>query len=208
MEVHLPVAPPGVVKPEEREILGLTPEEGQRMDNALTGYFARLYERIQSSLYETNRPTLGRIPQEVRTGKVFVVPPLGNEVGEAAEQLFAEMRAALGDDRWGLMKRAFEINGTRSLREIMGLDAVGKPQEVAVWIKQKENEAPTVEYSWSSGHASHGRSGLALSQFNPGQAQESAGTLNVPSLPDTVLNRITSWLGEEAMHRAPDSSKP
>ncbi|MBI2948188.1 MAG: sigma-70 family RNA polymerase sigma factor [Verrucomicrobia bacterium] len=174
MEVSLPVAPPGIVKPATCDMLGLTPEERQKIEGGLATYFVAIEERIQTTLYETNRPARGRIPDDALASQAFVVPALGERVTKAAERMIGELRSELGEDRWNLLKPAFETDGgTHSLRRVMNLDAADMLQEVSVWIKQQANEPAKVGYSWSGGSAYFSTGGVALSEFAPERIHDS-----------------------------------
>lgn len=106
-----------------------------------------------------------------------------------------------------LIKPAFDVRGTWSLREVMRLDHFDQPQEVVVSIKQEEDGTAGVAYLWSDKSSSWGQSGIALSDFVPGGTVESASAqeLRASQLPGALLSRIESWLVEQAIKRQSNS---
>jgi len=74
LEVRHPIAPPGVLKQETRELLGLTPAEREQAEQALQQYFAAMDSLMDSNRYETNRTTLATIPANALSSQVLACP--------------------------------------------------------------------------------------------------------------------------------------
>ena len=93
-----PFSPPGVVNPYARELLGLTREERQEIEEMLQRV-AKLQRGEQADVYETETPMSGR----TTASRLFTAQPPG-KVGPEAEQRFAQMpadlRGILGEERW------------------------------------------------------------------------------------------------------------
>ena len=204
----VPLAPPGLVQPTARELLGLTAGERQTVEGALGRYFTEVNQRIESSVYETNRPMGGKLPVGAVATRVFAVPPLGPELNQASDRMVAEITAALGEERWNILKPGTELHGTYSLRRVLSREAAQKPQELILWISQKENTPPTAGYTWSiPGYSSFGRDGIALAEFAPTNASP-AGTLQDTFLPGALIERGARWLAQQAEALLPVPSKP
>ena len=93
-----PFAPPGVVNPHARELLGLTREERQAIGKILQPV-AEMQRGEKADVYETEGPVSGR----TIVSRVFATQPPG-KTGPEAEQRFARMledlHDILGDERW------------------------------------------------------------------------------------------------------------
>ena len=94
----------GKIKDWGAELLGLTTEEKQRAEEALRGYSQAVSQLAATRAYETNS-----LPPGVATqwaGKPFKsvwVPPLGIDVQPLMDNLLAQGRDALGDERAQLL---------------------------------------------------------------------------------------------------------
>src|SRR5207248_5947260 len=90
-----PFLPPGVVLPYARELMGMTPSERQSLEDTLHRHSADVEARLAAGIQETNEPLRGRIV----ANKVFVLPDLGDEAKQRADQMLAEVRRILGEER-------------------------------------------------------------------------------------------------------------
>ena len=85
-------------------MLGLTPEEKQRAEEALRGYSQAVSQLAATRAYETNS-----LPPAVATRwadhpyKSVWVPPLGTDIQPLMDNLLAQGRDALGDERAQLL---------------------------------------------------------------------------------------------------------
>ena len=86
------------------ELLGLTPEEKQRAEEALRGYSQAVSQLAATRAYETNF-----LPPTVATHwadhpyKSVWVPPLGTDIQPLMDNLLAQVGDALGDERAQLL---------------------------------------------------------------------------------------------------------
>ena len=78
LRVHDPVAWPGVIKQEARELLGLSPDEREQMEAALHKHMATLDDLMNSDRFETNRVSRASLPSDALASKVYGLPPLGD----------------------------------------------------------------------------------------------------------------------------------
>ncbi len=206
LEVGLPITPPGVIQPPARELFGLTTEERQRTEDALSRYFAELEQRVAASVYETNQQSSWPA-SDALASRTFCIPALGAEADEAANRVMSEVAEALGAERWAIIQPALGMGGgTLALRRILNLDAGKDSQEVVVTINQHAGAPPTVGFMWRGGSlGSFGSSGTPLADFLPGATEEAneQRSMNLKSmfLPTALVARVNRWLAQEAADR-------
>jgi RNA polymerase sigma factor (sigma-70 family) len=205
LEVHQPIKPPGVIKQEARELLGLTPPEREQAEAALHKHFAALDALMESNRYETNRAKLASLPKDALAGQVWGLPALGDEVKQEGEQLQAVLKSVLGDERWPLVAEQLKSTGTDTLRRILNLDAGEKGQELAAWIQERDGKL-VAGYSWGEQNSSFSQSGLALSLFLPEREFPISGAsvedyLNVRQLSASLSRPALEWLQQQAESR-------
>ena len=167
LEVRLPILPPGVLKQEARELLGLTPQERAQLEDALHSHFAALDSIIEAQLYETNQPARLRVPDQQLAAKVWALPALGDEVKTHADELQAGLQGVLGADRWPLIQSVWESSGSGTLRQVLNLDAGRQSQEIGVWLQRNELGQIVVGSGWAGGCCSSSVGGVNLSLFDP-----------------------------------------
>ena len=210
-DTGVPLQPPGVVKPQVRELFGLATAERQVTEDALARYFGEMDRLIESKGYETNRPTQRwMVPSDAEVSRVYVIPALGEEIRSAAKQLFTEIETAVGRDRSAFFEQASKMNGSHSLRRVLNLDADQSPQEISVWIRQN-NDKPVVGYTYRTTGNSFSSSGISLEGFLPGREpgqQYGLPDFKATLLPDAIVNRVVAWLGDEAKARLGSPSQP
>lgn len=210
-DVGLPIQPPGFVSPHARELFGLTPTERQTTEDALARYFGALDQLIEARGYETNRPSQRwMVPSDAEVSRVYVIPALGEEIQSAVIQLFTDIELAVGKERAAFVETTARMSGSHSLRRVLNLDAGRDAQEISVWIRQV-NDQPVVGYTYRAPMNSFSSSGMNLESFLPARDEtESSGGPNLKTLflPDSIVNRIETWLGEEAKARLTRSSPP
>jgi RNA polymerase sigma factor (sigma-70 family) len=210
-DLGIPVQSPGIIKPEVRELFGLTVAERQAAEDSLARHFEEMNRLIETKSYETNRPTQKWfVPADAETSRIYRIPALGEEVQIASKQLFAELNATLGKERSTYVEEAAQMNGSHTLKRVLNLDADKKDQELAVWIRQKDSK-PVVGYTYASQAGSFSSAGLNLEGFLPGRTepdQYGPRDFKMTLLPDAMVDRVLGWLGEEAQRRLGNPNQP
>ena len=204
-----PVAAPGVLKPHERELLGLTPQERAQIESTLRRHFEGMDALIDANIYETNHPTNFGIPASAVASKIWIVPALGDEVKIRGDELQAALQAALGEDRWPLVQAQLQSYGLNSLRMVLGLDAGQEAQQIGVWVYD-ENGRLEVGRGWAGQHTSSSSRGMALDLFKPNAepvpGMDAAEYLGFLELPGTVSRRMKDWIQQQANTRLGNGS--
>jgi RNA polymerase sigma factor (sigma-70 family) len=205
ISVNHPVSPPGKLKPEASELLGLTPEEHQEIEGTLAKHFANIDGLVENDLYETNQPTHVPMPNSVLASDVWVLPALGDAAKTSADQLQTELKNELGAERWPQVQEELATVGTDTLRRVLSLDAGTHGQEVAVWILDT-GDGPKAYYGWSGdNNGSFSSGGAPLNTFLPGAQMPTGKTpqqlLYTRNLPTPVVDRMIAWLEQQAQSR-------
>ena len=206
-----PFSPPGVVKPYAREVMGMTPAERQAVEATLQRHFADVEDRLAAEISETNTPAPGRIPAAVVASRVFVVPGLpGDKAKQRADQMLAEVRGLLGEERWPLVQvrlqqqRGGSVYST-DLRSIMDQSK----QDLVLWVATDDKGTPTMGYNLQGAVATAGS--RALSMFLPeGDPNRTDGAEDVLRglLSNALRQRALAWLQEQATTRLGKKEKP
>jgi RNA polymerase sigma factor (sigma-70 family) len=220
-----PFAPPGVVLPYARELMGLTPSERQSLEATLQRHFADLEAmdgRMQAGIYETN----GTLSDGVVASKVFVVPDLGlaGETRKHADQILAEIRGILGEERWPVVQARLE--GARgsggvirqdgvmefsplftTLRKILHDEQSQKTGAGDLWVNVETDKQGKLTWFCSS---STGYVRGELSMFLPeGDPNRTKGSDDFGQwLSDALRRRASAWLQEQAAARLGRKEKP
>jgi RNA polymerase sigma factor (sigma-70 family) len=200
LEVYQPVTPVGNIKLAARELLGLTPEERQRIENTLKDFFAAGDALIEASIRETNRAIRISIPRSAVASRVWTVPALGEELRLRSGTLQAELQDILGQERWPLAKTALENAGDSSLRRLMDPIEGAAEQEVGVWLTSS-GERWMIGSGWARGQTTIGTSGLALDLFRTATPDQLPEVSCFDDLPDCISKRIRLWLVQQASER-------
>jgi hypothetical protein len=204
INVYSPIHPPGILDPTARELLGLTPQERGQIEDALSNHFATVNQLIESSAYETNKPTHAFVPKSAIASEILFVPALGDQVKASGDELETNLRNILGDERWPLVEKQMQTTGTDTPRRVLNLDAGKESQEIALWV-QKNGEKFTVSYGWSGGYSSFSSGGIALDLFLPGAAvpegMDAWEFLGSRNLPDSLARRAKEWIENQATSR-------
>ncbi|HEU0038250.1 MAG TPA: sigma-70 family RNA polymerase sigma factor [Verrucomicrobiae bacterium] len=212
LQVYHRVSPPGTIKREARELLGLSPEEREQAENALHRHFATMDDLMAAARYESNKAAHINIPESVVASQVWGVPALGEAARNSAEELKSALQTVLSEDRWQLVADDLTSSGTDTLRRILNLDASEKGQEIAAWV-QEQNGKLLAGYGWGQRSSSFTSGGLALELFLPG-AELPAGIrpgeddLNVRSLPETLTRPVIEWIRQQAETRLGTKGNP
>ncbi|MGC3959403.1 MAG: sigma-70 family RNA polymerase sigma factor [Verrucomicrobiota bacterium] len=202
LEVYRPVLLPGEIRPEARELLGLTPNEREAMETAVQKHFAAVEELIESRSVETNRARYAYIPKEALVTQVWSVPPLGNDVTAPANALKEAWRSTLGEERWPLVEAQLQNSGTHTLQRTFNLDGESSGQEFAVWLINHGGEM-MVNYSWGREGCTTSSGGRPLSSFFPDATSDWAGQsneqwLDVQGLPNAFTRPALEWIHNQA----------
>ena len=213
-----PFLPPGVVLPYARELMGVTPSERQALEAMLHRHFADVEGRLAAGVYETNKPLSGRFPDAVVASKVFVLPELGNEAKQRADQMLAELRGILGEERWPLVQIRLDddllgvtYNSGNVLGRILYLEPSKSGQELLVWVATDDKGTPRIGYTWAGPGTVESNGGRALSVFLPeGDPNRTEGT---QQFGDTrwqaaLRQHGLTWLQEQAAARVGKGARP
>jgi RNA polymerase sigma factor (sigma-70 family) len=209
--INMPVQPPGVLKPETRELLGLSPEERVTLEERLHNYFGEIDRLIKAGLVETNHFSQFIPPAAAVASANFYVPALGDEAKASADHLLGELKSVLGEQRWPVMESQLHPHGTHTLSRILELDSADSPQQVSVWINTNSSGALTVSYQWFTTGTSFGSDGASLGALLPG-ANPQGGRSPIQdvegnALPGALTSRMLAWLQEQAQIRLGQESK-
>jgi hypothetical protein len=181
--------------------MGMTPPEVQSLEEVLHRYFSDVQGRLAAVIYETNEPLSGfRFPDAVVATKVFIAPRLGDEAKQLADQMLAEVRGILGDERWPLVQARLEKTGLSTSLGRM-LDGNGS-WKLRVWVETNDKGTLTMGANWS-GAVSHQQLG-ALSMFLPeGDPNRTEGSEDFDQVywPAALRQRGLNWLQEQAIAR-------
>lgn len=206
-----PLRLPGVITPTARELLGLTRAERESAEGALQDYFSNLDRLIDARLYETNRPLHATIPTSAVASKIIVVPPLGEEAKEAVNRLMASLSETLGKERWALAAAPFNSQGFGTPNQILKLNAAEELQQIVAWISPGERDEPTVVFQLHRQVGMFGTPGIGLANFLPDAegfwADAAARQLSWGSFPESVVNRLRTWLQQQAVERLGKEAK-
>jgi len=209
--INMPVQPPGVLKPETRELLGLSPEERAMLEERLHNYFGEIDRLIESGLVETNQFSRLIPPAAALASVNFYVPALGDEAKASADHLLEELKSVLGEQRWPVMESQLNPHGTHTLSRILELDSADAPQQVSVWINTNSSGALTVSYQWFSTGSSFGSDGASLGALLPGANPQDGRSpiqdVEGNALPGALTSRMLAWLQEQAQIRLGQESK-
>jgi len=211
LALRMPVATPGVLKPEAREVLGLSPEERENLEGRLQNYFGQMDRLVEAGIVETNEPSRVRPPAGAVASKIYYVPALGDEAKAHANQLAEELQALLGDERWPILKSEWDSRGTHTLGRILDLEADQESQEVSIWINTNSSGALTVGYQWASRNASFSTEGATLGSALPGSTppggRSAIQDVEQNVLPAPITSRMVAWLQEQAQARLGKESR-
>ena len=134
-----PFSPPGVVQPYARELMGMTPAERQAVEATLHRQFADVERVREAGVYETNSPLSGRVV----AAKAFVVPELGDEVKQQADQMLAEVR---GNGRDGCHVVGSNANGFKRARLHLELPVTQRQRRQEEQIERHRGDETTQDH--------------------------------------------------------------
>jgi len=178
------------------DLLDLSPAEREAVTQIFSNYFAGTDHLVDDSLYETNQAISFQLPPGAES-KVFVLPPLGGKIRAALDQLGADLSAALGEERWALVKPDnFEFTHYEQVR-LLGYTqfAWDQTQEMAVNLFANAGGEPTLSWAASGGT---GTGPMPLRFYLP---DNSMPFLNLMQGPPALINQVKRWLTAEAAAR-------
>ncbi|MGA2544609.1 MAG: sigma-70 family RNA polymerase sigma factor [Verrucomicrobiota bacterium] len=196
-----PFSPPGVVAPYARELMGMTPAECQAVEELLHRHFADREGKIEAGIYETNKPLSGGVV----ASRVFLysVPDDHDEAKQLADQILAEMRGLLGEERWPLVQARLPQSGGPVYSSNFGRILEGNSsQELKVEVNTNDKGMLNVSANW--GGAVAGYYNGALSQFLPeGDPNRTEGSDGFGrfGVAEALRRRALAWLQEQAIAR-------
>lgn len=215
LNIGVPISPPGIVSQPTRELLGLTPDERERLESALQKHFAVMDDLAAAQVYETNQLQHLHVPEDALASKRMVLPALGDAAKSASDELKAVLTGTLGSERWQLVEPTWETRGTPSVRKTLNLDAASKSQEMAMWISEVGGKL-TATYQWATEGTMQGSPGTALEMFLPGATLPDGTTfeeppknyLSIGDLPQSLNQSILDWLQQQAVTRLATKGNP
>ena len=194
-----PFRPPGVVLPYARELMGMTPSERQSVEETLHRHFADVEARLAAGIEETNEPLSGRMVANA----VFALPELGDEAKQHADQMLAELRGILREERWPLVHVRLNERRGGNLYSSNLHSILNQPkQHLLVWVETDDKGTPKMGFNLSGALALGGT--RALSQFLPEgdpNRTESADDFFKGYLSEALRQRALAWLQEQATAR-------
>jgi RNA polymerase sigma factor (sigma-70 family) len=178
------------------ELLGLTPEEQQRVEEVLRKHSEALSQLAASRAYETNSlPANLAAHWDGKPHKSVYVPPLGDEVRPLMASLLAGTQEALGDERAQLL---------------LGDVVTGKPQ-FAQWARALGGLArgELITVCFDPDHAG----GLEYGQYLNGSGGSGLGrnrqALPLYAVPDPLANQFFApWLAQFGITNTVSRSQP
>ena len=174
------------------------------MEETLNRHIADVERKREAGIYETNRTSSGQLLDPGVPAKVFVVPSLAeDEVKQRLDQLSAELRGILGEERWPLVQTRLDMNlgSERILSQLT--------QELAISVATDDKGTPT----WLCLSSFLGMAGYqngTLSMFLPeGDPNRTEGADKFgPGCSDALRQRGMAWLQEQAIARLGKGAKP
>jgi hypothetical protein len=204
LRVREPVAWPGTVKEEARELLGLSPTEREQMEAALQKHMATLNDLMNAGRFETNTASRTQIPSDALSSQVYGLPALGAGVKQSGDLMESALKTTLGDERWSMIAKELEYQSSDGIGRALNLDAGEKGQEVSVWVDERNN-IPVAGFSWGGQNSVISSYGMALKLFLPDAppldgrtAEEQLGILQAPP---ALAQPAMEWIRQQAQAR-------
>ena len=177
------------------QFLDLSAQEHEVTAQIFTNYFAELDRLVEAGFYETNRSSIISLPPGAES-KVFGLLPVGEKIRTAMSQLCAGLEAALGSERWAMVKPdQFEFTHYEQVR-LLGYTSFNwdKHQEIAVNIFPASGVGPTISWAGSDGTGSRPS---PLSSFS----ETSSFPFILPQGPPMLIERVKEYCLTEAKTR-------
>jgi len=187
------------------ELLGVTPAEHQSLNGILRQNYLEREAFYAAGIRETNLPLSGRVVAK----KAFVLPEPGKEASQRTDQMLAEMRGILGEERWSLVKLSSQRQPGGMVYSIgAGLPGItGTGYSLSV----ERDDKGTFTVSWLASGSLAGSGHMDLSRFlpsdDPNQTTRS-DPFRAGFLSDALCQRVVAWLQEQAMARLGGKEKP
>lgn len=217
IDLNNPVTQPGILSQPARELLGLTPEERASIEQAMQDQIAAVNDVMQTNIYETNHQTEygGHfwIPDSAVASQIWYVPPMGDQAATLGANFQETLQNILGNERWPLVQSALQVQGPGSAQQVLGLSADKDQLETGVWI-ENQNGQLLLSYGITTGVSTMTTGGTPLQAFAGGAdvvASNEGGESpfdDLSSLPKPLLQRMQSWISQQAASRVPKESTP
>jgi len=198
---------PAMLELKVNGFLDLSPQEREATAQVFSNYRAEVDHLLETSLYETNRALSLELPPGAES-RVFVLEPLGEKIRTALDRLCADLSAALGEDRWAMVRPEKFGFASYELERLLGPSryALDQRHEIAVSVFADAGSEPTV--SWAESTRLSG-SPRPLRFFLPGNSTphfvRQARLIGLPQEPPILAERVKRYLTAEAAARLSDS---
>jgi RNA polymerase sigma factor (sigma-70 family) len=212
MDVSGPVRQPGVIAREARELLGLSPVERQQAEDTLHRHFEKMDSMAAQNFYQTNHTSHVNIPIPANSlaANVWVVPALGDEAAQQAQQFISEFLGFLGEERGKLIERALGSTGMGTFQSILALDADKSQRELSAIIRDFDGE-PMITFNMFGGlpftgaHWSSGGATIPLKGFLGGVADDQTNPIaslswiqEMDFFSPSVKQSVIEWAQQQA----------
>ncbi|MBI3850385.1 MAG: hypothetical protein HY298_08865 [Verrucomicrobia bacterium] len=213
-----PFSPPGVVNPFAGELMGMAPTEQRSVEAALRRHFADVEERVTAGIQETNLSSGGSVVAR----RSFVLSPLPeDEMKPRRDQMLAEVRGVVGDERWPVVEARPPEAGPRVPYSIVGqnlpmqsaesveISLTTDPKGTLMVESTSSGGSPSVRGKYSVNIVGYG-GGPELSLFLPEGDPSRAAELErfLPTVTSTLRQRVLAWLQEQATARLKKKENP
>ena len=199
------VSPEGVLLPEMRELLGLSPDERVQIESSIHQHLARLTEAMEANIYPTNGTKVFSSGKLVASAS-WVIPPLGSTVQSSVDQLQEDLAAVLGSERSNLVGEDFNGRASTGLSPIVKSDLTDHYRQGTVWIDESDGNL-LVGINSDTPNGTYSTSGRDLQSFLPdehparGTAGYTKAELHLPNFDEPLVKRVEQWLQEQALAR-------
>jgi RNA polymerase sigma factor (sigma-70 family) len=218
-----PFLSPGVVLPCVRELMGLTASERASLEASLHRHFTDVEERWAAEIQETNLPLSGRV---VASRKFNLSPPADGEIAPHKDQMLAEVRGIVGEERWPLVEvrppdARHPYEGSRRGDPVFGVwqdltvnvaaDDKGVLKVVAsLFTRLAESQSPGSGQLYSSATVERPLVQCELSMFLPDSDPRRTEGADLFAAGSFVVlrQRAMTWLQDEAITRLGKKEHP
>jgi hypothetical protein len=203
------VSPEGVLRPEMRELLGLTPEERVQVESSIQQHLARLTEAMEANIYPTNDTPIA-FSGKILASASWMIPTLSAAVQASSEQVQQDLATVLGLERWQIVKRDIHRYSSAGLGPVFKQDLAGQPRQGIAWIYVENGELDVGISSLVDQGTSFAYSPLRefLPEDHPAREQKhsAAACVKWMGLDEPLTQRLEKWLKEQALARLGDQN--
>lgn len=204
------VSPEGVLLPEMRELLGLSPNERVQIESSIQQHLARLTEAMEANIYPTNDTPIA-FGGKILASASWRIPALSAEVQASTEQLQQDLATVLGVERWQIVKQDIHRYSSAGLGPVFKQDLASRPRQGIAWIYRENGELDVGISSLIDQGTSVAYSPLRefLPEDHPAREQQ-PGSLTASmrwmGLDEPIAQRLEKWLKEQALVRLGDQN--